>query len=367
MLNTISRLKRLIARLDQQPLFTFEWQVAQRQIPVIGKWTRRFNLMVAWWVVLMSIVLFLSELIRALLGGDLNIVPYSNRWLMGVYALLALIFYTTPLRLGQTVAQQMIGRDKSKPENWEMIVLTGIDARTYVLAKWWRIVRGLLPTILYTGIVRAGAVTFLVAEFTRSLAASAQGNSASGVIVYPPGAFDILVVGLLSLMFPYIQLPGLAARYVESTLDSRRNGNTVLGVFMRNMIMFSVGIFVIIGATFLLSIEARLFNNISLTLVLGMFLLTVVDNGLVITGQLAAFTYVNARYVSFDTLLTIDVGQVLLIVLLILPVTVGITQFWLQMAERTAQRYELVPAEQTAPFVSVERLADASTPREAIR
>ncbi len=243
----VKAIKRLINRLDQNPLVSVEQRIWRRQLGTPTGRQRWLNLLLGWTTVVLSIVLYVSELIRALLGSDLNTVPRNAQWLMGAYALLALIFYTTPWRQGQRLAQEMIARDKSRPQSWELVVLTGIDARSYVLAKWWALVRALSPALLYTGIVRAGAVTFLVAEFTRSLAANSRMFSGN-VIVYPPNALDILIVGILSIVLTYTGLPGVCAVYIDNALDSRRNGNSWWGSFMRNTLTFVVGVIVIFGA-----------------------------------------------------------------------------------------------------------------------
>ncbi len=91
-------------------------------------------------------------------------------------------------------------------------------------------------------------------------------------------------------------------------------------------------------------------------------LFTLVDNGFVLTGSLAAYGY------SFmgrqpENLASLNAELVLLIVTLMLPLSMALTWFWLKMAEWTAQRYQLVAAK-PAP---VERSSDAQPHLTSIR
>jgi hypothetical protein len=198
------------------------------------------------------------------------------------------------------------------------------------------------------------------------LASSSSQRGGADVMVFPPSAVDILLVGVLSLLFTYIQLPGTAARYLEGAMDSRRNGNTALGSFLRTMVTIGMVMTLFVGTVIFLRFQSQIFDNMSVTVFLGMLMFTIIDNGFILTIQLAAFTYLNVRYQSLESMLTLEAGQVVLLTLLILPVTAGITWFWLRMAEWTARRYELVPTPQVTDKV-VERHIDAATHRETIR
>ncbi|MFN8375706.1 MAG: hypothetical protein U0694_22900 [Anaerolineae bacterium] len=337
----VNGFQRIIANLNQLPLFTFEWHLLQRRTAAPQGWRRWINLLLGWSVLLLSIVLYLSELLRALLGGDLNIVPYAARWLMGIYALLALLVYTTPMRRAQTLAAQIIARDKSKPENWELLLLTGVDARSYVRSKWWLLLRAMLPALLYAGIVRAGAVTFLVAEFTRSLAA----NSArfSVITFVPPSALNILVLGLLSILMPYVGALNSAALSLDNVLDSRRNGNSWWGAFMRGAVIISGTSVIFLCGVFSVTILGAVMRDSMLTLLIALWSLTVLDNGFTVSGLLAAYAYSYNR-LPMDSFSQLDFRHVLLLVVAALPFILLSAWFWLKMAEWTVRRYGLVGA-----------------------
>jgi hypothetical protein len=331
-------IRRFIDKLDNQPLVSTElrhW--ARPQAPVSKGWRRSINLLLGWATLLISIILFLSEMLR----DDLTIVPYEVRWLMGVYALLAFVFYSTPWNRSQRLALRMIGRDKGKAANWELIALTGVDARTYVFAKWWVLLRTTFPMLLYAGVVRAGAVTFLVAEFTRSGAANVLRFS-NNIVVYPPVAFDILMLGLLSVLLTFVGMPSLMALQLDTNLNAPRYGGIWWVSLVRAILIFCGTIVLLVGAASLVVNSSRTSNNPLLSIMLGTALLTSFDNGLIVTAQLAAFTFVYGQRAP-DLFMQLDGGSVLLIVLLSLPLTAFSTWFWLRMAEWSARRYHLVP------------------------
>jgi hypothetical protein len=326
--------------MDHQPLVSAELKYWARAQPATRGWKRYLNLLLGWWTLLVSLLLFISEFVRALLGSDLNIVPYQLRWLMGIYALLAFVFYSTPWNRAQRLALRMIGRDKSKAHNWELIVLTGVDARTYVMAKWWVLVRTTFPTLLYAGLVRAGAVTFLVAEFTRSMSATVIRYSSS-YSVFPPSAGDILMLGLLSVLLTFVGMPSMMALQLDNMLNAPRNGGLWWAALLRGVLFFCGGIVLFITLSMLIASLSRVTGNPLVSLMIGAAVLTSFDNGFIITGQLAVFAY--TYNLSVPTYFAeLDAINTLLIVLLSLPLTVFSLWFWLGMAEWTAQRYHLV-------------------------
>jgi len=199
----------------------------------------------------------------------------------------------------------------------------------------------MLPSLLYSGIVRAGAVTFLVAEFTRSMAAnSARFNAITFV---PPSAVNILALGLLSIAMPYISALNSAALSLDNVLDSRRNGNSWWGAFMRGAVIISGTSEIFLCGVFSVTILGAVTRNPMLTLLIALWSLTILDNGFTVSGILAAYAYSYNR-LPMDSFSQLDFRHVLLLVVAALPFILVSAWFWLKMAEWTARRYGLVSA-----------------------
>ncbi len=301
----------------------------------------------------LSLLLFVYECFAVWFNIDLlhiTTLSITRRFLLqtlilgGFAAFLAA--YAIPLQRTRVLARQIIARDKSKRDRWELITLTGVDARSYVRAKWWTIMRMIAPQLIPAAIIRAGVFTFAVGELTRAIANSTAARFPNSGFIDSPSPFDILVIGVLSVLLTFSLLPSLAAGSVDDMLDSPRYGNTWWGWFGRGAVSLIEFITAMLLITVVLAVVFVTQQDGMTLLLIGMFLWTAIDNGWTITGQLAASVYFFSPYQP--PIILLDAGQVVLIVLLTLPFVVWRAWIRLKMAEWTAQRYQLVKTEKVS-------------------
>jgi hypothetical protein len=318
----------------------YSQRVAKRDTRRFWRWVNKF---IITFMLFMSLLLYGGELAGALTGRDATpIGALFGKW---TFLFPALVFVGLFLVMGRTQRMMMraIARDKRNSHSWENLVITGIDARRYVLAKWWAVVRTSWREYLLLGVLRAGAVAWTAAAISRENAfrvMSYYSYNNLGYTLHIPSALDIVLIGVMGLVLSMVHLPMAAAMSLDSALDSPHNGNTPIGAFMRGAVHIAVIIalgFAIFWTIF--HVQWRLVpDEIILVGVVGLLAFwSLADNGAVMTGLLAIY-----YWISIDSTPIALTGIVLAAFGATLVVYTLMTMLWLRMAQWTAWRYHLV-------------------------
>lgn len=227
-----------------------------------GKKPRRRQI----WRVIIAISLFSSlsifavELLGAIFGFELAdfpqnaaIVVFVVLYLLPVYVLVPATTMIHVLLLYRTnaVAVNAIAREKSD-NAWEMLILTGVNARQIVLGKWWATVRYVLRDYWLLAGLRVGLVIWLGLGITRT-----------GYLLPPPLPFEVgrhqfdpnpvaILLSTASILLLTIASPFVTASFgLLSGLLSWRIG-VFLGLGLRSIGIIFIGIgFMIISGQYI--------------------------------------------------------------------------------------------------------------------
>jgi hypothetical protein len=339
-------LQRIVKQFDNHTLTAFE----------LRYWSKRAHFVVSRWgwvsrvfvgtATILSLMLFVYELIAV--QFNINIweqvrvqLPRNLPHLLAMSGLMLIVFaFMLPYQRARTFTRQVIARDKTNQLAWELIVLTGVDARSYVRAKWWTITKMLAPQFLPTAIIRASLIAFLVGEISRAGAWSQL--AFRGGFLDSPTVPDILLIGVLTVLMTYTGVPRLVAGALDDMLDFPRHGNTWWGWTVRGGVSFLEFVVTLLVPILILALIFVFQRDWTLLWVVGMVMLTALDNGTTITIQLAIYLFWSNA--SAYILLLPHAGWVLLIVVLSLPIVAARMWWTMRLLERTAQRYGLVGA-----------------------
>jgi hypothetical protein len=341
-------LQRLVKQFDNHILSASELGYWLRRANKKVSLSQRMSRVLVGTITILSVMLFVYELIAVQLNIDIwqQIQLRSPRdltpLLIFVGITLVLWAFMLPYQRARILAQQVVARDKTNKLIWEMIVLTGVDARTYVRAKWWTITRMVAPQFLPSAIIRASVVAFVVGELSRaSTAVSALRYPVLGVYLDSPTVLDILLLGVLTVLLTYLSIPRMIAGNLDTMLDFPRHGNTWGNWTLRGGVSCLEFVVTLLVPLTIFSLMVVTQSDWRILLLVGMVLWTAIDNGLVITGQLALYAL---RGMGDNYFLPPNAGLVILVLGLALPIIAARTWWTLMLLERTAQRHQLVAA-----------------------
>jgi hypothetical protein len=119
-------------------------------------WRRWLNTTVKWLMIILVLVFVVTLLLASITQRD----PTPIVRMLGpmpTLLILFILFYDLSLMF-QTIslAANSISRER-EGQTWEMLVLTGVNARQIVRGKWWATVQRQFPRYLMLAFIRAGA------------------------------------------------------------------------------------------------------------------------------------------------------------------------------------------------------------------
>ncbi len=265
----------------------------QRSAKPARRWRRWLNAISKGLIIGIVFILVTMLLVASLTERD----PTPIIKLLGVappLLILFTLFYDLSL-IFQTIslAANSISRER-EGQTWEMLVLTGINARQIVRGKWWATVQRQFPRYLLLGFIRAGAS---VAMGVSILASSYYYTSNYDVRMQLPHPLSILISVFLGVLLTVANLGFSAACGVMGSVVSKRSSMAVTrGI--ANQIVLSL-----IPAIVALFIFSRSYNVSvrydsiwqSVYTVFGIGTGSLFDNGYT---MLSSFMNVHYQYVS---------------------------------------------------------------------
>ncbi|MCB9454424.1 MAG: hypothetical protein H6671_00390 [Anaerolineaceae bacterium] len=276
-----------------------------------------------------SLVLFGGEIAGALLYRDPTPISDAFGPLTAFAAAVVMTLHFVLMFQTLSLSANSIAREKLK-QTWEVLILTGIDARTVVLGKWWATVRRMGRQYLLLGLLRACIIGWVGAATTRSL--YAYYASAYGGVnrITPPGLSYFLLLVLVVMVFTLANLGFTAACGVAASAQSRQPVMALIRAFAIRT-GFLVGTSLALGLLvaqfqiyfFVAGVNGELFGVLPLVVV-----------GLVDNGATSAMTLV-----SYGTP-GVQAGAILLMVLMTLALYGGLTWFMLRQAEKQAVKHQ---------------------------
>ncbi len=294
-----------------QPAFTRN-PIAQAEIAYQQRTGRERR----WWrwlvrgvtllAVALALILYGGELAGVLLQRD----PTPITSTLGVGVVLLLIF-TTALHFLLLFRALALGANsitrEAQGNTWELLVLTGLDARQIVLGKWWATVRRLWRAYALLALLRASAAVWMSASSTRLImvVSASGGFVVGGAEFQPPTVAHLLAAGLIVAALTMANLIFTAACGVLASSEAR-SGAWALARALGSRVVLLVA-----ASSVLLVLTIMLWNS-PLTLLAELITRvasTLLDNGLTLASELIA--YRSSYYFGTDTSLYVLAAGVL--------------------------------------------------------
>ncbi len=290
------------------------------------RWVRRLGRMMLIAGIVMSMILFWGIFIGLLLNRDAQTI--GERLEIGVILLSAgaLVWHFVLMFQTLSLAVNSVARERQN-NTWEMLILTGIDARQIVRGKWWATVQSQWRNYLLLGLLRVGAMVWLCYAGSQSMTFYYPDYT-------PPSALNILLAGIIIVILTMANLGFTAACGVLGGVEARRSmTGMVRAVLIRTLSLILLALVIPLGLAALRLPFGTAWYSTDLPNIAAYTVLptsfTLVDNGLTLTEQLC------------DTLLgSIAIGYTVAALVLSLLLYYLLTRFMLWMAQRRAIRRE---------------------------
>jgi hypothetical protein len=335
-----------LAQLNQQPVVQAEFNHQNRTVrPVKRRWRRWINrvlLAIVYGTAFSLLAVEIISLVAMHFGTKgMDFVNILSDWFRGFIVLSAVAATVTHFRrMFQTLAlsANSIARERNA-NNWDMLVLTGIDARKIVLGKWWATVRHMWRPYVLMGILRALLIVSIGADANRSnysYAVYSGFNAASyrGIIV--PMLLQCIVAGAAVLMFTMANLFFTAACGMSAF--NRRSGIALArAVATRFLLGIGIALFCFLFIRFYMDYSYP--NSVPSIIAMGLF--TIVDNGVAVGSQLATSNF--SGYNSYGGSINPVFGVNLPAALIALMIYALLTVLLLRLAQWQAIRNSALP------------------------
>jgi hypothetical protein len=323
-----------------------EWLYQQRSSGRSRRWTRWLGRAILIFAITMSMILFWGEVVGALLNRDAG--PIGERLQIATIGFvgLAIIYHFVLMFRTLSLAANSISRERQN-NTWDMLILTGIDARQIVRGKWAATVQRQWRSYLLLGIIRAGAIVWWGAASSRSLLTMYSFYSYSYVreVIYP-SPLSFLFAGLAIIALTMVNLGFTAACGILASAQIRRSA-LALGraIALRLLIILSI-IVIVFGIPSIVGTLTHWQINLWQTMpgwlndLIGRVLLTLVDNGCT-AGVEFSSTQITYDY-GFDNGAS-GLGYVALAIFITGGVYILLTRFLLGVAQWQAVRNQALP------------------------
>ena len=257
--------------------------------------------------------------------GVLNILPVATAFILHFVLMIQTL----------SLSANSVAREK-QANNWDMLVLTGIDARQIIRGKWWATVLRMWPMYAFLGILRAAVIIWFGASLTRVYEISVMSMNFSGVpvdlILPSPSNFAVAAASIFTLTM--VNLPFTAACGVSAISAQTRNSALTLGRAIGTRLLI-LGVPALIGA--FMTFALALWRSQFFTDIVGGTLVTLLDNGFSVGNQLVGWEHMNP-YVDNS-----DKGYLVVVILLAMVAYFLFTALLLRMAEWQATRQNALP------------------------
>jgi hypothetical protein len=193
---------------------------------------------------------------------------------------------------------------------WDILLLTGMDARRIVLGKWWATLRHMSRRLLLLTLLRAGLAVFVGAQSSRIYAHYYSGGQRNGgFMLMPPQLLDIFAVPVLMMVFTFAGA-ALAASLGVMAAALMRRATAALGTAITIYVLLIVGGVGMVILSYKVVHDA--YGDVYLEyprtayIILEGMGLSVVDNGTMVLSTLVAY---ESHYSNNDAT-PLDLGRV---------------------------------------------------------
>jgi hypothetical protein len=162
------------------------------------RWRHRLSRLVKTVLVGMALGMFGAGVLGSLFGIDISdAVNDASGWLT-LFAIFVMTHHFSVMINTLSLGANSIAREK-QGQTWDMLVLTGIDARQIVRGKWAATVRRQLPAYLVLAVMRIGAIV-LYSVVTNSIFSFTVGYGGDRLTYLPHPLNYALLAGVVTLL-----------------------------------------------------------------------------------------------------------------------------------------------------------------------
>ena len=252
----------------------------QRSVKPPRPWRRWVNFTAKWLAVTLSLILFGGLLLASITVRDPLPIAEKLYPLPNILTIVAVIYHIYLMFLTISRTANSISREK-EAQTWDMLVLTGIDARQIVRGKWWATIQQQFPQYLLLSVLRIGATAAAAISMTGIFYRYSSYYNSTVMLPHP---VTILLVALVAFMFTMANLAFSAACGVMASAASKRSVVAIARGF-GNQVVLSL----VTGISFIY-IVSRLFTYSDyasfITLIYNAILggaVSLIDNGFTLT------------------------------------------------------------------------------------
>ena len=303
----------------------------------VRRWRRVMSRIILIAALTLALILAGSEFAGVLLYRDpdpisrafgvLNILPVATAFILHFVLMIQTL----------SLSANSVAREK-RANNWDMLVLTGVDARQIIRGKWWATVLRMWPIYVFLGILRAAVIIWFGASLTRVYQIRVMSMNFSGAPdeVIPARRHEFCGVAAASIfMLTMVNLPFTAACGVSAISAQTRNSALTLGRAIGTRLLI-LGVPALIGA--FMTFALALWRSQFFTDIVGGTLVILLDNGFSVGNQLVGWELMNP-YVDNS-----DKGYLVVVILLAMVAYFLFTALLLRMAEWQATRQNALPS-----------------------
>jgi hypothetical protein len=283
----------MFSTLTRQPIARAEFLHQSRSIPQGRRWRFWLGRAITVFVYALTGIMVASEILfmfRVGVETDTFISGPSD-WVLALYLLPVITALTMHFRrMFQTLAlsANSIARER-QANNWDTLVLTGVDARKIVRGKWWATVRHQWRPYVALGILRALLVVWYSANTSRYYLYYGNHGSVEPVLL-ANALLQLLLAGLAVFVFTLANLFFTAACGVTA-FNKRSAVALARAVVTRIGLIFGICLIGFFSLRFLpYYIYASVINPLDIVV---SSLATLFDNGIILGGEIATAQRAN--------------------------------------------------------------------------
>ncbi len=294
-------------------------------------WRRRLSRIIIWILITFALTLFGGLLVASFMQLDPTLFGRAFGSLLNLLVVFTITQHFYLMFQTMVLAGNSISRER-EAGTWELLVLTGINARQIVRGKWWAVIENQLPRYCLLALLRIGATTAFILNMAANFRYSAR--SLQGYIQLS-NDMTILFVGVFGIAFTLANLGLSAACGVLGSVPSQRGTLGVVRGFILQIMLTIVPVVILLYSIRIFYTFGSIQGVPSVYYAIVDAFSTLIDNGLTLLMSASNITHINPGSDHFVLIAPFAVGSVISMLVGVCFFIV-ITCFVLWVAEKLA-------------------------------
>jgi len=299
------------------------------------RWRRHVQRAVNWGMLTIGMILFWGEFAGGLTKRDASPIGQKLGVLTVIFVAYVVIWHFSLMFRTLALAANSIAREKQSG-SWDLLVLTGVDARQIVRGKWWATIQQQIPHYVRLGLLRACAAIYWIATNSRAFlyAVYTPYYGWPNVNIVLPEPIGILLAGIIVFIFTIVNLFFTAACGIQASAQTQRPASALIwSIVGRFTVPFIPLLFIL---CLVIAGPLRYSTSNSLAAVLGGTSMTLIDNGVNVIYEFVAVHYQWNDTFSTTTSPFITIVEIFTAIILALSIYALFTFLLIRRAERFA-------------------------------